>query len=275
MSLISIRNLSVRYGDFVVLERVNLEVAQQEFCSIVGASGCGKSTFLRLLLSEEQPTGGEIRIDGAPIAKEPQADRGVVFQRYSVFPHLSVIENVILPMELETSSFCGRFFGARRHRAKEEAAHLLERVGLSHVHDAYPKTLSGGMQQRLAIAQALIPKPKVLLLDEPFGALDPGTRQTMHEIILSLWEEEKMTIFMVTHDLKEGFKLGTRLLVFDKLRWDPQAPEAYGATITYDLPIDRRDALPAELEAQAGHFSNSETFNDNPSRNEGPLNALP
>ncbi|WP_193368990.1 ABC transporter ATP-binding protein [Pelagibius marinus] len=269
MSLISVRNLSVRYGDFTVLERVNLEVAQQEFCSIVGASGCGKSTFLRLLLSEEQPSGGEIRIDGAPIAKEPQADRGVVFQRYSVFPHLSVIENVILPMELEASAFCGRFFGARRRRAKEEAAHLLERVGLSHVRDAYPKTLSGGMQQRLAIAQALIPKPKVLLLDEPFGALDPGTRQTMHEIILSLWEEEKMTIFMVTHDLKEGFKLGTRLLVFDKLRWDPQAPEAYGATITYDLPIDRRDVLPPELEAKA------EALNKEPSRNEGPLNALP
>ncbi len=279
MSLISIRNLSVRYGDFVVLERVNLEVAQQEFCSIVGASGCGKSTFLRLLLSEEQPSGGEIRVDGAPIAKEPQADRGVVFQRYSVFPHLTVMENVVLPMELAgpglESTFCGRFFGARRRRAMEEAAHLLERVGLSHARDAYPKTLSGGMQQRLAIAQALIPKPKVLLLDEPFGALDPGTRQTMHEIILSLWEEEKMTIFMVTHDLKEGFKLGTRLLVFDKPRWDPQAPEAYGATITYDLPIDRREELPAELADQTQRFATSETLNKEPSRNEGPLNALP
>ena len=269
MTQISVRNLSLTYGDFRVLERVNLEVREQEFCSIVGASGCGKSTFLRLLLSEERPSGGQILIDGAPIAAEPDIDRGVVFQRYSVFPHLTVMENVILPMELAGSGFCGRFFGARRRRAMEEAAQLLERVGLDHVRDAYPKTLSGGMQQRLAIAQALIPKPKVLLLDEPFGALDPGTRQRMHEIILSLWEEEKMTIFMVTHDLKEGFKLGTRLLVFDKLRWDPQAPEAYGATITYDLPVDRRDSLPEELAAKAGDLSAL------PLRNEGPFNALP
>jgi len=132
-----------------------------------------------------------------------------------------------------------------------EAEHLLERVGLGHARDAYPKTLSGGMQQRLAIAQALVLKPKILLLDEPFGALDPGTRQRMHEIILALWAEGQMTVFMVTHDLKEGFKLGTRVLVFDKLRWDPQAPEAYGATITYDLPTDRGRGLPAELAARA------------------------
>ena len=244
MSLISVRNLSLVYGRHVVLERINLEVEAREFCAIVGASGCGKSTFLRLLLSEERPSGGEIRLDGAPLAGEPQADRGVVFQRYSVFPHLTVIENLILPLELSGSALCGRFFGARRRRAMAEAGHLLERVGLTHARDAYPKTLSGGMQQRLAIAQALIPKPKVLLLDEPFGALDPGTRQRMHDIILQLWEEERMTVFMVTHDLKEGFKLATRVLVFDKLRWDPQAPEAYGATITYDLPTDRRRGLP-------------------------------
>lgn len=261
MSLISVRNLSLTYGRHVVLERVNLEVEAREFCAIVGASGCGKSTFLRLLLSEERPSGGEIRLDGAPLAGEPQADRGVVFQRYSVFPHLTVIENLILPMELSGSAFCGRFFGARRRRALAEAEDLLERVGLSHVRDAFPKTLSGGMQQRLAIAQALIPKPKVLLLDEPFGALDPGTRQRMHEIILQLWEEEQMTVFMVTHDLTEGFKLGTRVLVFDKLRWDPQAPEAYGATITYDLPTDRGRSRP-------GEFKNKTLME------EGPVDAL-
>ncbi|MEQ9606512.1 MAG: ABC transporter ATP-binding protein [Kiloniellaceae bacterium] len=276
MSLLSLRNVSLRYGGFVVLERVNLEVKAQEFCAIVGASGCGKSSFLRLLLSEERPSGGEIRLDGAPLAAEPQADRGVVFQRYSVFPHLTVMENVILPMELAGSCLsgraCGRFFGARRRAAMAEAEHLLERVGLTHVRNAYPKTLSGGMQQRLAIAQALIPKPKVLLLDEPFGALDPGTRQRMHEIILALWEEEKMTIFMVTHDLQEGFKLGTRLLVFDKLRWDPQAPEAYGATITYDLPTDRRGQLPNELARKAELFKKDPT--QKPYRNEGSLNVV-
>jgi len=113
-----------------------------------------------------------------------------------------------------------------------------------------------------------VPKPKVLLLDEPFGALDPGTRQRMHEIILALWEAEKMTVFMVTHDLQEGFKLGTRLLVFDKLRWDPQAPEAYGATITYDLPIDRRRSLPEALTARA------EAFDKQTPSHEGPLDVL-
>lgn len=238
MSQISIRKLEQSYGAITVLENINLEVKSGEFCTIVGASGCGKSTFLRLLLSEERPTRGEIRLDSALLSEEPCADRGVVFQRYSVFPHMTVMENLILPLELRSAPLLGRLFGAGRRRAIERAEHLLERVGLSHVRDAYPKTLSGGMQQRLAIAQALIPKPKVLLLDEPFGALDPGTRRRMHDILLGLWEEEKMTVFMVTHDLKEGFKLGTRLLVFDKLRWDPDAPQAYGATITYDLPLE-------------------------------------
>ncbi len=252
MSLISVRDLQQTYGDQRVLERINLDVAAQEFCAIVGASGCGKSTFLRLLLSEETPSRGEILLDGMPLAAEPTEDRGVVFQRYSVFPHLTVMENLILPLELRSARCWGRFFGARRRLAMEQAESLLERVGLSHARDAYPKTLSGGMQQRLAIAQALMPRPKVLLLDEPFGALDPGTRARMHEIILSLWEEEKMTIFMVTHDLQEGFKLGTRLLVFDKLRWDPQAPEAYGATITYDLPLDDHRRLPPALNEVRG-----------------------
>ena len=252
MSLISVRNLEQIYGRQVVLERINLEVEAQEFCAIVGASGCGKSTFLRLLLSEERPSRGEIRLGGALLAEEPTADRGVVFQRYSVFPHLTVMENLILPLELQASRLCGRLFGARRRQASERAQDLLERVGLVHARDAYPKTLSGGMQQRLAIAQALMPRPKVLLLDEPFGALDPGTRARMHEIILLLWQEEKMTIFMVTHDLQEGFKLGTRLLVFDKLRWDPQAPEAYGATITYDLPIEDHRTLPPGVSAVPG-----------------------
>ncbi|MEK1837160.1 MAG: ATP-binding cassette domain-containing protein, partial [Pseudomonas sp.] len=121
--------------------------------------------------------------------------------------------------------------------------------------DKYPAQLSGGMQQRLAIAQALIMKPRVLLLDEPFGALDPGIRKDMHGLLLELWRETQLTVFMVTHDLSEGFSLGTRLLVFDKVRIDPHAPGAYGARITYDIPLnsDRRanraavDALPAPL----------------------------
>lgn len=250
--LLTIRDLWMEYRGQPILERVNLDVARGEFCTVVGASGCGKSTFLRLLLSQEKPTRGSILLDGAALPADPGPDRGVVFQRYSVFPHLTVRQNVMLGLELGPSPFLGRLFGAARRRAGDEADHWLDAVGLGHARDRYPAELSGGMQQRLAIAQALAPKPKLLLLDEPFGALDPGTRAQMHELITRLWSETGMTLFMVTHDLKEAFALGSRLLVFDKVRHDPQEPNAYGATITYDLPLKAgRDLSPHRREDQA------------------------
>ncbi|KTB80876.1 ABC transporter ATP-binding protein [Pseudomonas syringae] len=238
MSFIRVRNVWQQYDDQVVLEGLNLDVAEGEFCTLVGASGCGKSTFLRLLLGQETPSRGSITLDGKALASEPDASRGVVFQRYSVFPHLSVLDNVALGLELPRSPLLGRLFGQARSQAREHAAQLLEKVGLSHALDKYPTQLSGGMQQRLAIAQALIMKPRVLLLDEPFGALDPGIRKDMHHLLLNLWRETKLTVFMVTHDLSEGFNLGTRLLVFDKVRHDPHEPGAYGARITYDIPLN-------------------------------------
>ncbi|VUC82671.1 Urea carboxylase-related ABC transporter [Raoultella terrigena] len=238
MSFIAIKNIWQEYDDHVVLERINLEVREGEFCSMVGASGCGKSTFLRLLLGQEKPTRGTITLDGQPLAAEPDRSRGVVFQRYSVFPHLNVLDNVTVGLELPASPLLGRLFGARRRLARERAAQMLEKVGLSHALDKYPAQLSGGMQQRLAIAQAFVMQPRILLLDEPFGALDPGIRKDMHALLLQLWSETRMTVFMVTHDLAEGFNLGTRLLVFDKVRHDPQAPNAYGARVTYDIPLN-------------------------------------
>ncbi|EPF68023.1 ABC transporter ATP-binding protein [Pseudomonas syringae] len=238
MSFISVRNVWQQYADQVVLEGLNLDVAEGEFCTLVGASGCGKSTFLRLLLGQESPSRGVITLDGTPLRNEPDASRGVVFQRYSVFPHLSVLDNVALGLELPRSPWLGRLFGQAKSEAREHAAQLLGKVGLGHALDKYPTQLSGGMQQRLAIAQALIMKPRVLLLDEPFGALDPGIRKDMHHLLLDLWRETKLTVFMVTHDLSEGFNLGTRLLVFDKVRHDPHAPGAYGARITYDIPLN-------------------------------------
>ncbi|MGS4988758.1 ATP-binding cassette domain-containing protein [Roseibium sp. RP-7] len=236
-SKLSVQNLAKLYDGVPVLERVNLEVQTGSFCTIVGASGCGKSTFLRMLLSQEHPSRGQILLDGARLPLEPTPDRGIVFQKYSVFSHLTVAENLILAQEFESSRWTGRLFGTSRKAAFGSSDDLLDRIGLRPAANKYPAQLSGGMQQRLAIAQALIKKPSILLLDEPFGALDPGIRVDMHELLFGLWKELSMTVFMVTHDIHEAFKLGTRLLVFDKIRHDPQAPQAYGATITYDLPL--------------------------------------
>jgi NitT/TauT family transport system ATP-binding protein len=237
MTQVTVKHLWKEFGKQVVLENVNLQVDDHEFVTIVGASGCGKTTFLKMLLGIESPSRGSFLIDGEPLAAEPGPDRGIVFQRYSLFPHLTVMNNLLLGLELRDARLLGRLFGVRRRQAFERARELLEAVGLQAAADKYPAQLSGGMQQRLSIAQSVICEPKILLLDEPFGALDPGITSDMHTLILKLWNMNKMTIFMVTHDLKESFALGTRLLVFDKVRVDPQSPEAFGATITFNIPL--------------------------------------
>src|SRR6195256_4290803 len=249
MPHVSVQSLWKTYGDTVVLENLNLEVGEREFITVVGASGCGKTTFLRILLGMEQPTRGKLLIDGSPVPPEPGPDRGIVFQRYSLFPHLTVLGNLILGLELRRSRLLGRLFGARRREAIVRAEGILEKVGLTGARDKYPAQRSGGMQQRLSIAQSVICEPRILLLDEPFGALDPGITADMHKLILELWSQTAMTVFMITHDIKEGFHLGTRLLVFDKVRHDPQAPDAYGARIPYDIPLRRRvaNARPRQL----------------------------
>jgi NitT/TauT family transport system ATP-binding protein len=239
MAAVTVKRLWKEYGQQVVLENLNLEIADGEFVTIVGASGCGKTTFLRLLLGVEKPTRGELLLDGKPVPPEPGPERGIVFQRYSLFPHLTVTQNLLLGLEFAGSRFLGHLFGAKRRAAMEKANQLLDSIGLYAAKEKYPSQLSGGMQQRLSIAQSVICEPRILLLDEPFGALDPGITADMHEIILRLWALNRMTIFMITHDLKESFQLGTRLLVFDKRRHDPQAPEAYGATVTYNLPLKK------------------------------------
>lgn len=241
--IIAINHLWKEYGDNIVLEKLNLTVNQGDFISIVGASGCGKTTFLNMLLGTETPSRGEILLDGVPLSPEPSVERGIVFQKYSVFPHLTVLENVMLGVEFEqggvSSRLLGRQFGAKKAQAKQQASAILTRVGLEASLDKFPHELSGGMRQRLSIAQSLIKKPRILLLDEPFGALDPGIRKDMHELIHQLWQQENLTVFMITHDLSEGFHLGNRLWVFDHVRQDLQAPERFGAQVTFNIDITK------------------------------------
>ncbi|MFG1299863.1 ABC transporter ATP-binding protein [Xanthobacter sp. V3C-3] len=237
MTAISVNHLWKEYGEQIVLEDICLDFAPRSFMALVGPSGCGKTTFLRILLSEETVTRGEVLIDGKPIAPEPGADRGVVFQRYSVFPHLTVLGNVVLAAEMAEAPLTGRLFGARRRAVEEEARALIEEVGLKGAEGKYPAALSGGMQQRLALAQAIMRKPKILLLDEPFGALDPGIRADIHQLMLKLWNTCEMTVVMVTHDLKEAFTLATRIIAFERRRNRPEEKARYGATIAKDIEV--------------------------------------
>jgi len=249
MTQITVKHLWKEYDAQVVLENVNLHIGDHEFVTIVGASGCGKTTFLRMLLGVETPSRGEFLIDGRRLPEEPGPDRGIVFQRYSLFAHLTVMENLLLGLELRGSRILGRLMGARRREAIAKADHLLDAVGLSASRNKYPAQLSGGMQQRLSIAQSVIGEPGILLLDEPFGALDPGVTADMHQLILKLWNMNKMTIVMVTHDLKESFYLGTRLLVFDKVRIDPQDQSRFGAMITYNIHLKGHRNVPTVVAA--------------------------
>ena len=189
------------------------------------------------MLGEEAPTSGSITLDGAPLSPEPGPDRGVVFQRYSVFPHLTVLGNVLLGREFFGSAVKARLLGAKRRAAIDEARQLIEEVGLAASEQKYPAQLSGGMQQRLALAQALIMKPKVLLLDEPFGALDPGIRADIHVLMRRLWNETELTVVMVTHDMREAFTLATRVIAFERPRDRPEERERYGASLSKDFPI--------------------------------------
>ncbi len=250
--MLTLRDVWVEYGDRIILERVDLDVAAGSFVSIVGPSGAGKSTLLRVILGQEQATRGSIMLDGAPLPPECGPDRGVVFQRYSVFPHLTVLGNVVFGLECAEAPLFARLFGSRRKAAEAQAAEMLAAVGLGDSLHLYPAQMSGGMQQRLAIAQALIKRPRILLLDEPFGALDPGIRADMHALITRLWQQYDLTVIMVTHDIREAFSLGTRVLALDKRRHDPHAPHRFGATAVYDLPLDKKKASSESPAAQAG-----------------------
>ena len=235
MSTLSFRNVWVEYGNQVVLERVNLEIISGTFLSIVGPSGAGKSTFLRLILGQERPTQGAVLLDGQPFPAEPGPDRGIVFQRYSVFPHLTVLGNVLLGYELASSPFTARLFGTARKAAVEKSLALIEAVGLSAHSDKYPSALSGGMQQRASIARALAFDADLLLMDEPFGALDEIVRDHLNEQLLKLWERTNKTICFVTHSIPEAVYLSTKIVVM--------SPRPGRVTDVIDSPLPRERPL--------------------------------
>lgn len=223
-------------GKRFILENVDLIIKPGEFIGLVGPSGCGKSTLLKALLGQEQPTCGILNINGKP-AGFPDHQRGIVYQKYSLFPHLDVLGNVTVGRELE--SFPVPFFNTPRKREiKAEAMGLLEAMGLAEHAHKMPHELSGGMRQRVAIAQALIKRPELLLLDEPFGALDPGSRENMQVFLLQLWEKYKLTIIFVTHDLEEAVFLGTRVIALSQHYTDDRGDDhPRGAKIVYDISV--------------------------------------
>jgi len=207
------------YDAKCVLDNIDLRVAEGEFCTVVGPSGCGKSTLLRLILGQEiaDTNSGAIVVDGEPVLT-PSPSRGIVYQHYSLFPHLTVLQNVTLGHVLHSGKWWNPFY--RNKVVEEEALHYLNQVRLAGAAHKYPHELSGGMQQRAAIAQALIMKPPILMMDEPFGALDPDTRQDAQLYLLEIWEKENLTIFFVTHDMAEACFLGSRLLVLSQYYTD-------------------------------------------------------
>jgi ABC-type nitrate/sulfonate/bicarbonate transport system ATPase subunit len=192
-----------RRGEVQALDRVDLAVHGGELVCLLGASGCGKSTLLSIIGGLEAPSAGQVRV-GGDVVVGPGADRGMVFQGYSLFPWLSVARNIGFGLELA---------GWERARRAERIDELLGIMGLTEFADALPRELSGGMRQRVAIARALAPEPDLLLLDEPFGALDAQTRRHLQDFLLTVWQRTGATIVMVTHDVEEALYLSTRVFV--------------------------------------------------------------
>ncbi len=212
-----------RGGEVVAIDRLSLDVADREIISIVGPSGCGKSTLLRLIAGLLRPSSGEIRLDGRQVL-DPGADRGMVFQSYTLFPWLTVQGNV---------EFGPRLRGVAEVERREVARRFIAMVGLTGFEHAYPKELSGGMMQRVAIARALANNPEVLLMDEPFGALDAQTRAFMGELLLDIWQKSPKTILFVTHDIEEALFLGDRVYVMTA------RPGRFRAEVSLTLPRPR------------------------------------
>jgi len=209
---------------------VTLSVAENDFITILGPSGCGKSTLLRIVAGLDRATTGRVLLDGAPVT-HPGPDRGMVFQSYTLFPWLSVVDNI---------AFGLRERGVPLMTGREVAQDWCKRVGLNGFEHHYPKQLSGGMQQRTAIARVLANDPTIMLLDEPFGALDNQTRALMQETLLGIWERDRKTVLFVTHDIEEAIFLASRVVVVSA------RPGRIKADVPIDLPYPRHYTIKTE-----------------------------
>lgn len=188
----------------IVLEKINFQILPREFVCFVGASGCGKSTLLNIIAGLIPPSAGEVFVDGKPVTGKPGSDRGMVFQGYTLYPWLTVAQNVTFGLQFQKMS---------KLEQRDRVRYFLDVVGLSKFAHSYPKQLSGGMKQRVAIARALANQPALLLMDEPFGALDAQTKEQMQEFLLDLWSKTHITIVMITHDVEEAIYLSQRVYV--------------------------------------------------------------
>ncbi|MFC0576975.1 ABC transporter ATP-binding protein [Paraburkholderia solisilvae] len=231
---IDMRALTVEVGApharFAALEAFDLDIAPGQFLCVLGPSGCGKSTLLSAIAGHVAVTHGEIAVDGVAV-DGPHAERGLVFQQHTLFPWKTVVDNVAFGLKMKG-------IGARERR--RHATELLELVGLAGFASHYPAQLSGGMQQRVEIARVLINRPRILLMDEPFGALDAQTRRNMQTLLLDLWSQIRTTIVFVTHDIEEALFLGDRIVMLS------QRPARIVADITVPLPRPRNDESTTE-----------------------------
>lgn len=214
---------SPNHKQLLVLDRINLDIYSREFVCIVGASGCGKSTLLNIVAGLLPSSSGKVVIDGTELLG-PGADRGMVFQNYTLFPWLTVADNIGFGLSLKKTP---------KARRKEIVSYYLEIIGLTQFANAYPKQLSGGMKQRVAIARALANEPEMLLLDEPFGALDAQTKEQMQEFLLDLWDKTHITVLMITHDVEEAIFLSQRIYIMSA------HPGRIQEEIKIDLPVQR------------------------------------
>ena len=227
-----VQNLCKRFGDKTVLEDINFSMQSGEFVTFVGSSGCGKSTLLRLIAGLDHPSGGRIQVDGSPV-EGPGPDRGMVFQKYSLYPWLTAADNVAFGMRLQ---------GMTSADVRNRTAYFLEVVGLQDAATKLPRELSGGMQQRVAIARALATNPSVLLLDEPFGALDLQNRETMQDFLHKLWQRTGLTVLLITHDVEEALVLAQRVHVL--------APNPGRIIRSLDVTLDKSDLDQLRLSAE-------------------------